>query len=300
MIRYVLIILALPIAALADNPFAIVDSDFADAFLGKWFESRPTYSTSIPDNLMDIELPEDFSLIGSQVGEREFIVVYKSTAKTDEVFLKVVDAMEEDGWTNLSDFSLVSQRVYRTHAMPTIAAFCRNEPAGLLAIAIEERPQKTFLSFSGYRNPQVPGPLGIGCSLVAPTIYPFSDVLRDYLPILILPDDAQKHGDSRTESGDEVRARIILSTTLSREDLANHFAEQIQKQDWVLDSNWIGKHTAGSLWSIESADAGTLIGELAVSGSTGDDFRVRFAIWPAVGRDVAARAREAHLPHQSN
>ena len=299
--RYVLLILALPIVGVADNPFACVESDFAEAFLDEWYKERPTYSTSKPDKLVDIKLPEQFKLVGSNVTTFEFTVIYKTKAGANHAFSSVMDALEEDGWTNMADIRLMQQAVFRSHSMPTMAVVCRDDQPGILAIAFEQKSEQTFLSFSGYHVlPESPGTLGIGCNFVAPKPNAISEILRSNLPVLILPDDAREHGSGQSDRGDEVHLRIVFSTTMSRQELLDHFADQLHEQAWAIDSNWSGKQAAGSMWSFEPPNAGTLIGELHISGSANDAYRVRFVVWPAVGRDAVARKREEYFLIPSN
>ena len=58
--RFVLLILAVSTASLADDPFACVDPDVAEAFLGGWSRGLPTYSTAVPDNFPELNVPDRF------------------------------------------------------------------------------------------------------------------------------------------------------------------------------------------------------------------------------------------------
>ena len=55
--RITLFCLMLPAAAFGDDPFACVDPDFADAFLGNAYFGRPTYSTDVPAALTGLQVP---------------------------------------------------------------------------------------------------------------------------------------------------------------------------------------------------------------------------------------------------
>ena len=74
--RIALLILAAPIISHADDPFACVDPDVARAFLGNWYQGRPQYSTSIPDDFFDLAVPASLSLVGSEATGALTTVVY--------------------------------------------------------------------------------------------------------------------------------------------------------------------------------------------------------------------------------
>ncbi len=281
--RYSLILLlALPVCTFADNPLSNVDPDFAEAFLHDWYDEAPKYSTSKPEQIVNLNLPKQFELVGSKVTKREFLVIYKTKLGHDKAFELITDVMDKDGWTNQDSLLATPNLLFQSHMIPTVGAFCREEPAGLLAISIEQKPDKTYVSFSGkHFLPDSPGTLGIGCDFITPKVTPMVQVLKEYLPKLTLPEDARLTGDGSSFSHNEIRKRTMFSTKSNRDELVDHFAVQMRDQDWVADSNWSGKHAAGSMWTIESSDVGTLIGEVLVSRSVVHGFRMDFVIWPA-------------------
>ena len=96
--RFALLLLALPTAIFADDPFDCVDPDIVEAFLGNWYQNRPNYSTSIPDDFVKMGLPAHFTLVGSAVHGSSVSVVYKTEENANAALSSVVDVMENEGW----------------------------------------------------------------------------------------------------------------------------------------------------------------------------------------------------------
>jgi hypothetical protein len=101
--RFVLLFLAVSTASLADDPIACVDPEFADAFLGGWSRDPHTYSTSVPDNFPNLNVPDRFTLVGSQVTDSYSSVVYKTEIGTEAALLGAIRTMTDAGWTKMKD-----------------------------------------------------------------------------------------------------------------------------------------------------------------------------------------------------
>ncbi len=68
---------------------------------------------------------------------------------------------------------------------------------------------------------------------------------------------------------------------MGRARLLSYFDRQIEKQGWEFQTNWTSPLSSGSIWKLNTAKEGILIGTLHVFDSGFDPIRVRFSINPA-------------------
>jgi len=81
-------------------------------------------------------------------------------------------------------------------------------------------------------------------------------------------------GGGSSGNGWEVRATLSGNWTMRR--LYNHFAAQIEDQDWERDARAIGRATANGSWTKKVGDDIELIGNLTVLKTADDNYDLRF------------------------
>lgn len=100
------------------------------------------------------------------------------------------------------------------------------------------------------------------------------------MPILALPEDAR---DSRSSGGGsggrEANRTADVSTELTNQELADHFAPQVQAQGWVLDSSWYGELASGTVWWSRPNGTTNLTGMLEVISMGDSNYRTSFRLF---------------------
>ena len=117
-----LLILAIAHSAYAEDPFACVDPDVADAFLGDSYRGRGEYLTSIPQGFVNLAVPSGLSLVGSQKANSMTTVVYKTSMGADQALGSAVRAMTEAGWTEKEQRHGRVRGGFQTSSRPTATA----------------------------------------------------------------------------------------------------------------------------------------------------------------------------------
>lgn len=274
MIRIALILFVLPMTAVANDPFACVDPDIADAFLGYWHESRPQYSTSVPADFFDTKLPATFELVGSKSSDSNVTVVYKSRQSAEAALASSMKAMEDAGWKDFTLSYRASLGGFRSQSVPTSASMCHDSYPGEMNIIAKQSSGRTFVSFAVYHQDR-----SRKCSDLTPSPDMQDRIpLKKYLPILNIPANAKLTRNGSGGGGDEYSAYIVVSTTVSRDELLRHFDDQIRDQLWLADTGWSGNSSLGSVWSKTGTNNDALVGELRIAEASIGVFNVRFTV----------------------
>ncbi len=279
MYRFVLLALVASTPSLADDPFACVDPYVAKAFLGGLYPSPPTtYSTSVPDNFPELNVPILLTLVGSQVAfphfpveARHISVVYKTELSTDAAFSSAVSAMSEAGWTEKADPRMPAMGGSQSSGGKKLTFLCSDDRSDALTLFANSKSGQTFVSYSMNRNQMCNEP-----SYTARMTSIRS--LQDHMPKLKLPEGAKSSNGGGHGSDDDYSTRFDVLTAMSRAELLSFFGDQIQNQQWVFDSGWSGAIASGSVWTLNTPDAGMLIGTLNILGPAGGAVRVRLSV----------------------
>jgi len=274
--RITLICLILPTTAFGDDPFACVDPEFADAFLGTAYFGRPTFSTALPAAFTELRVPDSFSLLGSEINNHSVRVIYKTVESAEAAVSGAVDQLAGDEWRNLSDVMPMPRGGFQNRAIPRMARLCRDTGPGLLSITASDPDGQTYLSFSmtNYSEAQTCSALESQSTMRGRNPMNF----WSKLPQLDLPDDVQSSSAGMGGGGNEYHSDVIVNTSMSRDILVSHLGDQIRDQGWTFDTAWSGHFSAGSIWSKASPEDETLIGILHAYGESPDTYRVRIGI----------------------
>lgn len=273
--RAILLILLVSGASNADDPFACVDPVVADAFLGNWYQGRPEYSTSIPDGFIHVDVPAQMSLVGSQTSGAMTTVVYKTSMDADLALGSAVAALAESGWVEHVDQHRSAMRGFQTRSGPATAVVCREDGTSALSVVANDKSGQTLVSFVTHSGSQ-----GCGGETVARPRHDPSDMMTK-IPVLKLPSGVKASNTGMGGSGDEVSSRVDISGAMGRSELLSYFEDQIRGQSWEYQTSWSSHRSSGSVWALDTADDGFLIGTLHVYDSGADPIRVRFSVNPA-------------------
>ena len=278
--RIALICLILPAAAIGDDPFACVDPEFTDAFLGNAYVGRPTYSTDVPAAFTGLQVPESFSLIGSEISSHSVRVIYKTDESAEAAVSAAVKRIAGDEWRDLPDIMRMPRGGFQNRAIPRMARLCRDTEPGLLSINASDADGRTYLSYamSSYGEGQTCSAMESQSTMLGRRA---GMGFWDKLPQLNLPDDTQSTSAGMGGGGNEYHSDIIVSSGMNRDILVGYLGDQIRDQGWTFDTGWSGNFSAGSIWSKTSQEDEMLIGILHAYGESPDTYRVRFAVSPA-------------------
>jgi hypothetical protein len=267
--------LAISAASYAEDPFSCVDPDVADAFLGGSYRGRGDYSTSIPAGFAALNVPTSLSLVGSQIVDSKTTVVYKTSMDPEPAVDAAVGAMAESGWAeNAEQYRRVS-RGFQTGSRPMATVLCHDDEAGALSVIANDKSGQTFVSYVHYS-----GSHSCGGATAAPPRHDPSEMMR-LVPTLKLPEGAKASNTGMGGNGDEVSSNVDISSAMGRSELLSYFEDQIRSQSWEFQTSWSSHLSSGSVWTLNTAKDGILIGTLHAFDSGVDPIRVRFNVNPA-------------------
>lgn len=273
--RAILLILLVSGVSNADDPFACVAPDVADAFLGNWYQGRPEYSTSVPDGFTHFDVPAQMSLVGSQISGPMTTVVYKTSMDADLALSSAVTALSKSGWVAHVDQHRSGMRGFQTRSRPATAVVCHEDEADALSVIANNKSGKTLVSFVRHSESQ-----GCGGETVARPHHDPSDMMTK-LPALNLPNGVKASNTGMGGSGDDVSSRVDISGAMGRSELQSYFEHQIRGQNWEYQTSWSSHRSSGSVWTLDTAEDGFLIGTLHLFDAGADPIRVRFSVNPA-------------------
>lgn len=268
----ILLVLLLPVANAADDPLNCVDPDIVNGFLERWSEEQSVISRSLPADFVDLDLPSDYALIGSWQRETMATVVYKTERNSLGALSDVTEIFTLAGWEDVTDKSGWSGGGFQSNSRPTVAMVCRDTEPGVVTITATNRAGQTYLSLqtrddSRYAN---------CANYEEMNSFMLSRHLRDNVPVLVLPDDAQILDSNFGSNRGSNLMQIRISSDLNRSSLMTHLGDQIREQGWEYDVDWSGRTSSGSLWIKSGSERESLTGTLAVIESSPDIYNVQF------------------------
>lgn len=275
--RSILLVLFLSTSVVAEeDPFSCVDPDVANAFLGSWQQDVPSYSTSIPDGFVEVDLPENLAFVGSQIEESTVSAVFKTDLNTEDAMSVSAGSMADAGWTEKADEFARMRRGFQPFQRRMSSVFCHEDQPGSVSVIARKKTDQTLVSLVHHTEP-----VSRSCDEPPPEP-PRHDPreLMNKLPLLKLPEGATASHTGSSGDDEEVNTSVDVSGGSGRSDLLSYFGEQIRDQGWVFETRWSGVLSSGTVWTLDTSDVGILIGKLHAYGSGTDLVRVRFSINP--------------------
>jgi hypothetical protein len=274
--RYIsLMMLAISAASYAEDPFSCVDPDVADAFLGNSYQERGEYSTTIPGGFVPLVVPGGLSLVGSQTAGSMTTVVYKTKMDAEPALHAAVGAMAQSGWVENEARQWGVSGGFQTSSRPMVTVLCHDDEPGALSITAIDKSGRTFVSYVRHSADQ-----SCADAPAAPRHFDPSEMMR-LVPALKLPKGTKATNAGMGGNGNEVGSHVDISGAMGRSELQNFFEDQIRNQGWEFQTGWSSHISSGSVWTLDSAADGVLIGTLHLFDSGADPVRVRFSVNPA-------------------
>ncbi len=270
-----LLMLAISVASYAEDPFSCVDPDVADAFLGHSYRGRGEYSTSIPGGFATLNVPGGLSLVGSKIVDSITTVVYKGSMDPEPALDAAVGAMAQSGWAENKAQQRRVPRGFQTSSRPMATVLCHDDESGALSVIATDKTGHTFVSYVHHSASN-----SCGDAPAAPLHHDPSEMMR-LVPTLKLPEGTTASNTGMGGNGHEVGSHVDISGAIGRSELQNFFEDQIRNQSWEFQTGWSSHLSSGSVWTLDSADDGILIGSLHLFDSGVDPIRVRFSVNPA-------------------
>ena len=270
--RRALLLLFLPFPVFAADPFACVDRDIFDAFVGNPHAGPARFSTEVPAKLADLPLPAGLEPLGSMTRGSDIEVAYRSAQDADTTLSSTVEVLKRAGWIEPGSWSPFS-RGFQSGSEPRTTALCHPSEPGALNIQANNRAGHALLTISlsgrGAR---------IQCA-AEPVVSPLIEIpLQRYLPDLQVPEGAELRHKGAGGSNDEYSIRVIVLTTSSRDTLLRHFDDQLRAQGWTADSAWSGGMTAGTVWTRKDPDDRPLVGTMRIAEGSAGVFNAHFTV----------------------
>ena len=283
----ILVYFLMSAAAVADDPFACADPEIVAALLGSGPEGKSQYSTELPAAFSELRVPDSLHLMGSASNPMTVRAVFETSADPDTAIAQTVELLVEDGWRDLASLMPIPRGGFQSNLIPRMAHLCRDTEPGLLSVSANDAGGQRFVSLSINNFGQLQTCQAMDARAAGVAAANGGNIYQD-MPELKLPDGVQSTNTGMGGSPGEFHSGVLAKTTMSRASLISYVGDQIRNQGWVMDTNWSGNLSAGSIWSKKSSEDQTIIGTLHAYGVSSDTHHVRFSISrPGTGRAAA-------------
>ena len=272
-------------ASAQENLLACVDPDVRAGLLPGLAEETTVVSRDFPELLSGVAPSDGLEFIGSSVAPFETTAAYKTGLPTGDAFGTAAGMLDEAGW-RLFEIQTPVSGGFVTSAQPTpqFGTFCRDDQA--LHVVAAEVEGATYVRLSLWPDvgpcEEIPG--GMDSFAFPPTGEPD---LYEHMPTLVIPEEAAVLNPSGgyiigaggfPGTGRSVGTEIELETNLSAQSLLEHYGQQLEDQEWRLDTAWSGESSSGSAWT-RSPDGGPeLAGLLDMLALAGSGYRASFRV----------------------
>jgi len=244
--------------------FACMDPDIVNTLVGNAWEGVPIITLDWPDQFPNLALPEQFSLIGSRTNQHSVTVALKSKLSANESRNSLELALKGNDWS-IPEPIHMQPGGFQSRNMPNpnnVVRFCHNDHGYLNAIFKNGPDLTSYLLLMTTKNQN-----SDGCNMQQ-GISPAYNHMQIYkiIPTLTLPDDAVNTVSMGSSGGgDSYSTNANFKTKLSAVALVNFFGTQLQDQDWVEDSQWMGSKIFGSAWLSKDGKHTGLLSIVAVN-----------------------------------
>ena len=270
--------------------------ELAKALLSNSISGETRIYTDILDEFPEFQLPTGFEVMGSIDQRSSQRVVLTTELAEDEAALQIFAAFEDVDFVQLDLFSLNRRQNGFMSSQPRrIPRRMCHDDIGNLSILFTEvnNIRLVTLSASVYRNTNQ-----LTCAQQAQQ-YQMSmqrmggmnSGIREYIPRMEAPDDGSLPpfaafigGSGFSSSNNEVETEANLNIEWSIDEVYSHFEDQINAQDWEIDSQNIGTTTAIGTWTLNPEPDLSLVGVLTVFKTAESSYKLIFKLLATGGR----------------
>ncbi len=282
--RWILVILALftsANSATSQNALECVDPTILAAFLTSANESTlPVISQSpFPQQFDGLDTINEIKYVGgrTQGGPYGNSFAFHSTLPVSQMAELIVTGLRSRGWNVLLNRTSSTEFSPNHHGWLS-GDLCSNDN-GQFRLTVRPFGDATFANISMVRGGD------IDCDGEVTEGWSFLRISQSVLPDLEVPAGAkivQTKGQGWFSRGwlgaMSAATQMSFSANQTPAAVAEHFADQISKQGWRIDSQWGGEISVGSNW-VRVVEGHLLHGQLSLI-ITNDEFGARFEIRP--------------------
>ena len=265
----------------AQDLLECVDPDVREGLLFQGFDSNVVVSRQLPALMQSVTIGGDFKFIGSSVSDIQTSIAYKTAQPPDAAVREMTAALESAGW---KDFGVQTtpQGGFVTGSVPLYAALCKDQQT--ITLLSRESDDATFVNLRSVNQAvtQCAAMASRGATAAAGSI---GFHLGELMPRLTLPAGAQPAGlqgrlgaTGVSGSNRSATTNVTIETELGAASLAEHFRDELEQQDWLMDGNWTASVSAGSTWTATRDENLKLIGLLDVIAIGGSTYEATFRL----------------------
>ena len=275
----------------ADTEFeGPIPVDVVEALFNSYGENQFAVYSDIADEFPDLQIPAEFSVVGSVYQLISLRVVFATQLNEEDAIQAMVDAFEAQNWMQLP---IMESRLPRTGFiapnqinMGNFQVLCHDD-LGRVTLRFFERESSNYLSaaLSAISSSQQ-GNCQQQLAMQQASAGRMSQAigLRQYLPRMEIPEAQNRPrlgvfmmGGS-SSSGNSVDTEGSMTSEQSIEAVYRYFADQIEEQGWELDSEAVGSLSANGTWLRSPEPNLNLIGRLSVINSDESTFELQFTL----------------------
>lgn len=273
----------------ADTEFeGPIPVDVVEALFNSYGENQFAVYSDVPDEFPDLQIPAEFSVVGSVYQLTSLRVVFATQLNEEAAVQAMADAFMAENWMQLP---IMENRPPQTGFITPnrinagkFQALCHDD-FGRIAIRFSERAPSNYLSAAlsagrnrpGYCQQQLTMRQAAAGQMSRPTGF------GQYLPRMEIPADQTWPPLSNTImggsfSGNSIDSEASMTSEQTLDEVYRYFADQIVEQGWELDSEAVGSLSANGTWARSPEANLNLLGRLSVTKSGESDYDLQFTL----------------------
>lgn len=275
---------------LADTEFEeSVPLELVKAFLGSTPYGEVRIYSDLASAFPEFEIPDGFVILGSIDRGYGLSVVLTTELSNDQTDIALKDSLSQAGYT---EFEVPGSRDpgtgFVSPSQPSFQSSSRlcHDTYGFISFNYKEQSDSNLITISSNlpnNNQSCAEQLAVQTQGMSRMVASGGG-LRQHMPRMELPESQQRRTSpffgmgSSSGSGNGVEARANVNVDWEIEETFQHFKNQIEDQDWVLDSENVGAASATGSWMRSPEPGLDLIGTLIVLKSSQRSFELKFQL----------------------
>ncbi len=284
-----LLLLTFSLSSFADTEFqGPIPLETVEALFNTYGEDKFQLYSDIAESFPEFPVPPEFEVVGSVSQMSTLRVIFQTDLDEEEALQSIRSAFESLDWIPFPTFNMPSRQV--GFISPQDISYRRPE-----VLCHDEQGNLTIRYFMHgtrkYVSTGVPkiisGQQGsceqqIARQQASMGAMPQRAGLRQYLPRMEIPESQSLQRrpvlmtGGTSMSGNSIETDGLMTSDQGIDVVYNFFAEQIQSQEWELDSESIGSRSATGTWIKSPEPNLSLVGTLSIIDLGDDEFELRF------------------------
>jgi hypothetical protein len=255
----------------------------------------------IMDDFPDFDLPSGFTVTGSLRQSGSLRLALATSLSEDEALSALGEVFLDDGWVSMPEIEpLRRDGGFVTAGAPAEISrsprFCRDND-GFMTLSYGQHGNDSYVLLGANNRRGMFGFNSNSCqaeienlerSMSMRAMRGNSDI-SGYIPRMELPGEQTENYNpfgivGMSGSSREMSTEVSIEIDWGIDAIYEHIAEQINRQQWNLDSDSIGEITATGTWLRNVDNVGNFIGTLTVTSAGDNRFDLKFVIRAQGGR----------------